>query len=107
MDATVLLRRARHGAGLSLRELAERAGTSHATLCDYEHGRRVPRVDTLARILRAAGFEGEVKLARRADDLAHRGAKGRELLDVLELAAQFPIRRGRSIEAPAFPRAPR
>ena len=54
MDAARTLRRARRDAGLSLRALAGRAGTSHATLAAYEAGRAVPRVDTLDRILRAA-----------------------------------------------------
>ena len=36
------LRRARLSAGLSLREVAQRAGTSHATLSAYERGLKSP-----------------------------------------------------------------
>lgn len=105
MDAAQTLRRARLGSGLSLRALAERAGTSHATLASYEAGRAVPRVDTLDRILRAAGFATDIEVARRADATdAERVAKGRELLEALELAAMFPARHTRRLRFPTFPR---
>jgi transcriptional regulator with XRE-family HTH domain len=42
--------------GLSQTDLAERAGTSRPTLSAYEHGRISPTLDTLERILAAAGF---------------------------------------------------
>jgi transcriptional regulator with XRE-family HTH domain len=94
MRSSELIRRARRRAGLSQRELAERAGTSHATVAQYETGVKVPRVDTLARLLEAAGFVPEVALQPRADrGVVEREAKGRELLAALELAAQFPLRR--------------
>lgn len=105
MDSAAVIRRARQAAGLSLRALAKRAETSHATLSDYEHGRRIPRVDTLERILRAAGFASDVELERRADDAGRRAAKGRELVDALELAAQFPVRHERVLSAPVFGRS--
>ena len=57
MSAAVTLRRARQRSGLSLRELAGRAGTSHSTVAAYEAGRKVPTVETFDRLLRAAGFE--------------------------------------------------
>ncbi len=103
MDAASILRRARTRAGLSLRELAERAGTSHATLAAYESGRKVPGSATLDRIVRAAGFQMEVTLTPRigAIDPADRG---RELVEVLELAAHFPARHARHLEAPVFGR---
>ncbi|MBK5223201.1 MAG: helix-turn-helix transcriptional regulator [Acidimicrobiia bacterium] len=103
MTAARVLRDARRRAGLSLRALAERAGTSHATLSAYESGTKVPRVDTLLRILRAAGFATDLDLAVRAD--AHdddRLAKGDELVAVLELAAQFPARHQPTMTYPRF-----
>src|SRR5579862_5453894 len=101
MDAARTLRRARLDAGLSLRVLAERAGTSHATLAAYEAGRTVPRVDTLDRILRAAGFASDITTSGRPDATdAERTAKGRELLQVLDLAAQFPARHDSVIRFP-------
>ena len=47
------LRRARLSAGLSLREVAQRAGTSHATLSAYERGLKSPTLDTFLRIVNA------------------------------------------------------
>jgi len=105
MDAASLLRRARLESGLSLRELAAAAGTSHATLVAYEAGAKVPRVDTLDRILRAAGWAPSVHLSRRADATDDdRLAKGEELVAVLDLAAQFPARHARRLRAPVFGR---
>jgi len=104
MDAACTLRRARARAGLSLRDLAERAGTSHATLAAYEAGRVVPRVDTLARILRAAGYSTDIALRRRPDATpGEREAKGRELLQVLDLAGHFPARHAPTLTFPRFP----
>jgi transcriptional regulator with XRE-family HTH domain len=100
VDASRTLRRARTRAGLSLRELARRAGTSHSTLVAYEAGEKVPSVATLDRIVRRAGFALEVDLARLVD--AEPAARGRELEAALELAAQFPARHRRTIEYPVF-----
>jgi len=101
MAAAGTLRVARRRAGLSLRALAERAHTSHATLAAYESGVKVPRVDTLTRILRAAGYALDLELSARAagDDPA---ARGRELVAALELAAQFPTRHRRTLSYPTF-----
>lgn len=105
MHAALTLRRARLAASLTLRELAERAGTSHSTLAAYESGSKTPTVATFTRIVRAAGFEPDVELHRR-----HRAsadlARGEELAAVLELAEQFPARHTAALEAPVFGRAP-
>ena len=107
MDAATTLRRARLAAGLSLRALAAQAGTSHATLAAYEAGRTQPRVDTLDRILRAAGFATDIVVSRRPDATgAEREAKGHELLQVLDLAAQFPAQHEATITFPPFPSGP-
>lgn len=95
------MRRARVEAGLTLRALAERARTSHATLAAYEAGRAVPRVDTLDRILRAAGYASDIEVSRRVD----RGTKGEELRQALELAAMFPARHAKRLQFPPFPRS--
>ena len=65
MDGAALIRRARLRSGLSLRALAERAGTSHSTLAAYEAGRVAPTLDTLERILAAAGFTATTTLTPR------------------------------------------
>jgi transcriptional regulator with XRE-family HTH domain len=104
MDSARTLRRARLGAGLSLRDLAERAGTSHATLSAYEAGKAVPRVDTLDRILRAAGYATDIGVARRPDATeAERRAKGVELVQAIQLAEMFPASHSRRIRFPRFP----
>ena len=103
MDAARTLRRARLDAGLSLRALAARAGTSHATLAAYEAGRAVPRIDTLDRVLRAAGYATDIEVEWRPDATeAERRAKGEELRQALELAAMFPARHARRLRFPRF-----
>lgn len=103
VDAALLLRTVRSEAGLSLRELAAVAGTSHSTLSAYEHGAKTPTVDTLDRIVRAAGFSLDTELRRR-----HRGepglTRGDELVAVLRLAAAFPAGTAHRLEAPVFGR---
>lgn len=59
-----LIRTARRQAGLTQQALAARAATSQAAVSAYESGRRSPSVDTLARILDAAGFELRMRLTR-------------------------------------------
>lgn len=58
-----LIRIARRQAGLTQQTLAERAGTSQAAVSAYESGRRSPSVDTLCRLLAAAGYEVRMRLA--------------------------------------------
>lgn len=86
-----------------MRELAERARTSHSTLAAYEQARKTPSVDTLDRILTACGFRVSVALTPRpAAVAADRVARGRELVEVLELAEMFPARHARTLTAPRF-----
>lgn len=67
-EAATLLRGARERAGLSQRALASRAGTSSATVSQYESGRKEPRLETLERLLLATGH----RLELRATPLSHR-----------------------------------
>ncbi len=102
--AAELLRGSRQKAGLSLRELARRGGTSHATLIAYESGVKVPSVVTFIRILECCGFAVDFVTTRRIrfqDGLA----RGDELVTVLELAEQFPSRPARHMAYPIFPLA--
>lgn len=106
MLAADLLRNARQRAGLSLRELARRAGTSHSTLATYEAGYKTPSVDTLERIVRAAGFALDLELSpRMRGDAGY--DRGCELIEVLELAAAFPARHKRRMSYPKFGAAPK
>lgn len=52
-----LLQAARARAGLSQRDLAQRAGTSQSVVARIELGQTSPTWDTLARLLRAANLE--------------------------------------------------
>ena len=96
-----LLREARERSGLSLRQLARRAGTSHATLLAYENGRKVPAVSTFLRVLEACGFAVDLNIApriRERDGLD----RGDELAEVLLLAEQFPSRPSGRMTYPRF-----
>ena len=100
-SAGTVVRRARERAGLSLRALATAAGTSHSTLAAYEAGRKTPTVDTLDRILDAAGFAIDRELSPRIR--SRNGlSRGEELVQVLELAAQFPARHSSEMTCPVF-----
>jgi transcriptional regulator with XRE-family HTH domain len=101
MDAAATLRSTRARAGLSLRVLARRAGTSHSALVAYEAGRKVPTVETLDRIVRAAGYELGAELTAHVGGVDPE-ARGRELVEVLDLAAMFPARHSPTLEYPRF-----
>lgn len=55
MNGRRLIRTARLKAGLSQRVLATRAGIPQSTVGRIETGRLVPRIDTVEKLLRAAG----------------------------------------------------
>ena len=96
----MLLQEARRRSGLSRRQLAQRGGTSPSTLSAYESGASVPSVSTLARLLRAAGFEVEANLrpVPSADE--------RELTEKIEALFSFvealPRRRQAPLRYPVF-----
>jgi transcriptional regulator with XRE-family HTH domain len=94
-----LIQIARHKAGLTQHQLAGRAATSQAAISAYESGRRSPSVDTLSRILAAAGFELRMRLA---EPDTHEGARHmaeallpREALDAFAAAERQRVRRAR------------
>ena len=102
MEAAEVIRQARKRSGLTLRTLAERAHTSHATISAYESGRKTPSTATLDRIVRAAGFALDPTLHRRIDgDAQDRAA---ELEAVLALAEWFPARHSPDPPGPVFGR---
>lgn len=65
--AANLIRLARRQGRLSQRELAERSGTSQAAIAAYELARRQPTLETLARIVRAAGQDLRIRLEPHDD----------------------------------------
>lgn len=97
----LVLRSARERAGLSVRELARRAGTSHPTILAYETGKKTPSVAVFLRLLEACGYAVDFDMEKRIrerDGLE----RGEELRQVLELAEQFPARMSRHLELPRF-----
>jgi transcriptional regulator with XRE-family HTH domain len=98
MDAGLVIRTARTQSKLSLRALAFRAGTSHATLSAYENGRVDPTTTVL---LGATGYSLEATLLGIPSDIEGM-SRGEELIAVLELAEQFPARHASELEFPLF-----
>ena len=101
MDVSALLGLARRRAGLSKRALARAARTSPAAIVEYEKDRRSPTVETLDRILAAAGARAVVSVRPLPIDPE---ITARRLADVLELAEHLPSRS--AARALHFPRLP-
>jgi transcriptional regulator with XRE-family HTH domain len=107
MDTAHVIRDARRGAGLTQTELAERSGTSQATISAYEHGAKTPTPATLARVLGAAGRRLTTVAATRAVRIPTAREledRSRWLVQVMDLAERLPARRSKDL---AFPRLPR
>jgi transcriptional regulator with XRE-family HTH domain len=100
--AADLIAQLRARTGLTQRGLAERSGTSAAAICQYESGQRTPRVDTLRRIVEAAGASLDLGISwpKRAELDLDRNA--RILEDVLGLAEALPHRHSPELEYPVF-----
>jgi transcriptional regulator with XRE-family HTH domain len=60
--ATILQQARSAGGALSQRELAERAGTAQSVVARIENGASSPTLETLERLLKAAGFGYELRL---------------------------------------------
>jgi transcriptional regulator with XRE-family HTH domain len=89
MTPAALLRDARRRSGLTIRQLARRAHTSHSAIAAYESGAKSPNSATLRRLIAACGFELEPRLQPTAP-FEDRARRGRELVEVLDLAGEFP-----------------
>jgi transcriptional regulator with XRE-family HTH domain len=102
-----LIREARRLRGLTQTDLARRVGTTQSAVSNWERGRETPRVDTLARILEACGFEVDLTF-RRLDDVDR--AQLRENLAMTPAARLESVRnvsRLRSTARPVTPEAAR
>ncbi len=95
-----LLRTVRRAAGLTQRDLAARAGTSAAAVCQYERSERIPRVDTLRRLLAAAG--AELRLEVDAGAGVDVEANARTLEQLLDLTDHLPRRSDEDLRCPVF-----
>ena len=67
--AAALLREARTRAGLSQRDLAKKAGTAQSVIARIERGQTSPTLETLERLLAAAGVELHASLAVKERDV--------------------------------------
>jgi len=67
--AAALLREARTRAGLSQRDLAKKAGTAQSVIARIERGQTSPTLETLERLLAAAGVELHARLAVKERDV--------------------------------------
>lgn len=86
-----LLAQARERAGLSQRELAQRAGTSQSVVARIERGQTDPGAATLDRLLAETGFELHVVLRPR------RPAANHMLADVARILRLTPEERLREV----------
>lgn len=68
MEVASLLRDTRIRAGLSQRELAERAGTSQPAIARYESGAVEPSLSTLSRLITACGYQLRLETDAIAED---------------------------------------
>lgn len=100
--AAAVLAGARARAGLTQRELATLADTSAAAICEYESGKRVPRVDTLERVLAAAGARLDLALHWETPPRIDLEANGRVLADLLDLVDHLPHQREGDLAFPPF-----
>ena len=102
MTASYLIRSARRSGGISKRRLAALAGTSPAAVVEYESGRRDPGVETLDRLLHAAGCSSpRLDPSLRTID---RRRNGERLAAVLALAEHLPHKPAtRALRSPQLP----
>lgn len=71
------LKQLRHKNKYSLRRLAKTAGISHSYICDIEHGRSEPSLETLRKIANALNVKAEFFLSDMvADDDLPSGIEG-------------------------------
>lgn len=90
VTAAEIIHRSREHARLSQRALAERAGTSAPAISFYETGHRIPRVDTLQRIVEATGVELTIAVELESSPIDV-SENARALQLVLGLADQLPM----------------
>jgi transcriptional regulator with XRE-family HTH domain len=103
---TETLRDARRRAGLTQAALAQRVGTSQATISAYESGAKQPTVQTFSRLLAATGMKLGVEPAPGAivePSAAQLAAAARGLAEVIEFAASFPVRFDPELRYPRLP----
>src|SRR3954466_674589 len=108
MDVGTTLRSARERAGLTQGELAERAGTSQATVSAYETGAKQPSVATFSRLLAATGARLSVSHAAPTSGAQPAPAElrraGETLAQVIRLAEALPVEHAPALRYPRLGR---
>lgn len=79
-----LVREARKRAGLSQRELAERAGTTQSAIARLETGRSSPSFELVRKLIRCCGFQLNVSIVPYDDS---------DIVQARELAGMSPAER--------------
>ncbi len=106
MNSAQLIHSAREAAGLTQAELAERSGTSQATISSYERRTKAPTAETLERVLAAAGRRLVTAPATRpvrVPSMSELEERARILSQVLQLAEALPAKRERPLTYPRLP----
>lgn len=104
MMAPLLIGEIRRRSGLRAAELARRAGLARSVVSAYEHGRRQPGVDALAKLAAAGGLQLRLGSATPPVDQAR---AARILAQVLDLAEALPAHRRGPLEYPSLARLAR
>jgi transcriptional regulator with XRE-family HTH domain len=68
MKGNHLVREARKRAGLTQAELAARAGTTQSAIARLERGATTPTLDTISKLVRAAGFDLDFRIVGTDDE---------------------------------------
>ena len=92
VNSAQLIVLARQKAGITQAQLAKRAGTSQPAVVRYESGQSSPSIATMTRLLRACGFDLDIRLkkARISDLSSVRAQKIRQHRgEVLKLAKKY------------------
>jgi transcriptional regulator with XRE-family HTH domain len=98
MGGAAVLERARRHAGLTQEQLAKRARTARTAVSAYEHGRKSPSLDTLERLLAAAGFELDAQPRVEFSEVAD--ARGRSVWVPTRLPQLSPERAFATVRLP-------
>lgn len=104
MALSQLVREARRRAGLTQAELARRAGVPKSTVGRIESGARIPSVDMVERLVRAAGLDVSASLCepdpgtKSMFERALRRSPAERLADAARIA-RFVLRGRREIAA--------
>ena len=102
-----LLENARTRAGLSQRELAARANTAQSVVANIERGQGNPTVETVQRLLSAAGFDFKIDLREQlaADPVIEAYKKDVDRTLLIENLRRTPEQRMQGLVAMARLRA--